>query len=41
MSAVTLAQLLAILPNARPRAGMFLAPLNAAMVEFGITTPAR
>lgn len=41
MSAVTLAQLLAILPNARPRAGTFLAPLNAAMVEFGITTPAR
>ena len=41
MSAVTLAQLLGILPNARPRAATFLAPLNAAMVEFGITTPAR
>ena len=41
MSAVTLAQLVAILPNARPRAATFLAPLNAAMVEFGITTPAR
>ena len=41
MSAVTLAQLLTILPNARPRAAAFLAPLNAAMVEFGITTLAR
>ena len=41
MSAVTLVQLVAILPNARPRAAAFLAPLNAAMVEFGITTPAR
>ncbi|WP_242704695.1 glycoside hydrolase family 19 protein [Janthinobacterium lividum] len=41
MSAVTLAQLLAIMPLARTRAVAFLAPLNAAMVEFGITTPAR
>ena len=41
MSAVTLAQLLAILPNARARAAAFLAPLNAAMLEFDITTPAR
>ena len=41
MSAVSLAQLLAILPSARSRAGAFLAPLNAAMAEFGITTPAR
>ncbi|MED5615109.1 glycoside hydrolase family 19 protein [Janthinobacterium sp. P210005] len=41
MSAVTLAQLVAIMPLARARAGAFLAPLNAAMVEFGITTPAR
>lgn len=41
MSAVTLAQLLAIMPLARARAASFLAPLNAAMLEFGITTPAR
>ena len=41
MSAVTLAQLLAIMPLARSRAAAFLAPLNAAMLEFGITTPAR
>lgn len=41
MSAVTLAQLLAIMPLARTRAVAFLVPLNAAMVEFGITTPAR
>ena len=41
MSAVTLAQLLAIMPLARSRAAAFLAPLNAAMVEFGITTLAR
>jgi len=36
-----LVQLLAIMPLARSRAAAFLAPLNAAMVEFGITTPAR
>lgn len=41
MSAVTLAQLLAIMPLARARAAAFLDPLNAAMLEFGITTPAR
>ena len=41
MSAVTLAQLMSIMPLARPRAAAFLAPLNAAMLEFGITTPAR
>lgn len=41
MSAVTLVQLLAIMPLARLRAAGFLAPLNAAMLEFGITTPAR
>ncbi|KHA80803.1 chitinase [Janthinobacterium lividum] len=29
------------MPLARTRAVAFLAPLNAAMVEFGITTPAR
>lgn len=41
MSALTLGQLVAIMPYARPRAATFLAPLNAAMLEFGITTPAR
>lgn len=41
MSAVTLAQLVAIMPLAGSRAAAFLAPLNAAMLEFGITTPAR
>ena len=41
MSAVTLVQLVAIMPLARARAPAFLAPLNAAMLEFGITTPAR
>ena len=41
MSDLTIAQLLAIMPYARPRAAKFLAPLNAAMLEFGITTPAR
>ncbi|WP_416054720.1 glycoside hydrolase family 19 protein [Janthinobacterium svalbardensis] len=29
------------MPLARARADAFLAPLNAAMLEFGITTPAR
>ncbi|WP_233516054.1 glycoside hydrolase family 19 protein [Janthinobacterium sp. BJB426] len=41
MSAVTLGQLLTIMPLARSRADTFLVPLNAAMLEFGITTPAR
>ena len=41
MSAVTLAQLVVIMPLARARAETFLVPLNAAMVEFGLTTPAR
>ena len=41
MNALTLSQLLAIMPLARTRAAAFLGPLNAAMVEFGITTPAR
>jgi putative chitinase len=41
VSAVTLAQLRAIMPLARSRAAAFLAPLNAAMLEFGITTPER
>ncbi|SIQ22278.1 Predicted chitinase [Janthinobacterium sp. TND4EL3] len=41
MSAVTLAQLQAIMPLARARAVTFLPALNAAMAEFGINTPAR
>lgn len=41
MNAVTLVQLVAIMPLARARAAVFVAPLNAAMVEFGISTPAR
>ncbi|QYG07117.1 glycoside hydrolase family 19 protein [Janthinobacterium sp. PAMC25594] len=41
MSALELSQLLAIMPLARARAPAFLVPLNAAMLEFGITTPAR
>lgn len=38
---MTLDQLRAIMPQARARAEIFLAPLNAAMDEFGIDTPAR
>ena len=38
---LTLTQLLAIMPNARAKAGIFLPALNAAMLEFGITTSAR
>lgn len=38
---LTLAQLLQIMPLARRRAGLFLDPLNAAMLEFDIGTPAR
>lgn len=34
-------QLIAIMPLAGDRAGAFLAPLNSAMEEFGIDTPAR
>jgi putative chitinase len=43
MIQLTIDQLLAIMPNAKNhmRASMFLAPLNAAMYEFGIDTPAR
>ena len=41
MSAITLAQLQAIMPLARARAAAFLPALNAAMAEFGIATPAR
>ena len=38
---LTLQQLITIMPNARSKAGIFLPALNAAMTEFGITTPAR
>ena len=38
---LTLQQLITIMPNARTKAGIFLPALNAAMLEFGITTPAR
>jgi putative chitinase len=38
---ITLDQLIKIMPDARSRAGIFLAPLNAAMAEFGINTKAR
>ncbi len=34
-------QLLKIMPNARNRAALFIDPLNAAMAEFDIDTPAR
>lgn len=38
---VTPQQLLQILPNAGPKAGVFAPVLNAAMGKFGIVTPAR
>nr|WP_180205515.1 glycoside hydrolase family 19 protein [Pseudomonas sp. SbOxS1]NYU05628.1 glycoside hydrolase family 19 protein [Pseudomonas sp. SbOxS1] len=38
---ITEAQLLRILPNARPVAGIFVPALNRAMARFDITTPAR
>ncbi|MDC8758591.1 glycoside hydrolase family 19 protein [Janthinobacterium fluminis] len=38
---MTLEQLLAIMPLARQRAGLFFPALNSAMAEFGINTPAR
>lgn len=38
---ITLEQLKKIMPNAGPRAGVFLGPLNDAMAEYGIDTPAR
>lgn len=38
---ITIEQLKKIIPNAGPRAGVFLVPLNDAMDEFGIDTPAR
>lgn len=41
MSDITLDQLKKIIPYAGPRAGVFLVPINDAMAEFGIDTPAR
>lgn len=38
---LTINQLRMIMPFAGPRAEVFLDPLNAAMTEFGIDTPAR
>lgn len=38
---ITLEQLQRILPGARRKAALFLEPLNAAMAEFDINTPAR
>jgi len=38
---ITLAQLTAIMPYAKNRASVFLAPLNAAMAEYDINTPLR
>jgi putative chitinase len=38
---ITLAQLVAVMPYAKKRASVFLAPLNAAMQEFSINTPLR
>ncbi len=38
---MTLDELKSIMPFAGKRAGVFLGPLNAAMVEFEINTPAR
>lgn len=38
---ITQAQLLRILPNAGPRAGVFVSPLNRAMARFEIHSPAR
>lgn len=38
---LTQQQLITIMPNARSKAGIFLPALNAAMIEFGINTPAR
>ncbi|MBX6070400.1 glycoside hydrolase family 19 protein [Pseudomonas aeruginosa] len=38
---ITEQQLLQILPNAGPRAGVFVGALNRGMIRFGITSPAR
>jgi len=38
---LTESQLLAILPNARPVAGVFVPALNRAIARYGINTPAR
>lgn len=41
MAIVTLAQVIAIMPGSRKSAAAFVAPLNAAMQEFGITKEKR
>lgn len=41
MNLITLDQLKKIIPYAGARAAIYLAPLNAAMAEFGIDTPGR
>ncbi|HEJ2200336.1 TPA: glycoside hydrolase family 19 protein, partial [Pseudomonas aeruginosa] len=38
---ITEQQLLQILPNAGPRAGVYVGPLNRGMTRFGITSPVR
>ncbi|RPV36998.1 glycoside hydrolase family 19, partial [Pseudomonas aeruginosa] len=38
---ITEQQLLQILPNAGPRAGVFVGALNRGMTRFGITSPVR
>lgn len=38
---ITQDQLIKIMPNAKLRAALFIAPLNAAMLEFEINTPLR
>lgn len=41
MTLVTLDQLIKIMPQGKSRLALFVAPLNAAMLEFGITTESR
>ncbi|HEH6424900.1 TPA: glycoside hydrolase family 19 protein, partial [Pseudomonas aeruginosa] len=38
---ITEQQLLHVLPNAGPRAGVFVGALNRGMTRFGITSPVR
>jgi putative chitinase len=38
---LTEGQLLKILPNARPQAGVFITPLNSAMIRYNINTSKR
>jgi putative chitinase len=41
ISMITREQLAAIIPNSGPKTGVFMMPINDAMAEFGIDTPAR